>query len=129
MPSFSISTQTWKLIAMQDTKMASSFHCLLFCSLVIFFQMIISPTLAKTSFRPRVLVLPIAKDSSPLQHLTTIMQRNPLVRVKLTLDLGSQFLWVDFEQGFVSSTSKPVSCDSTQCTIARSKSCYMDCST
>ncbi|KAM1195393.1 hypothetical protein ACFX2J_021885 [Malus domestica] len=65
----------------------SSFHCLLFCSLL--FHFIVAPSLAKTaSFRPKALVLPVVKDSSTLQYLTTFSQRTPFVPIKLTVDLG-----------------------------------------
>lgn len=105
---------------------SSSFHCLfLFCSLAIFF--FITPSLAKTSFKPKALVLPVTKDSSTLQYITTINQRTPLVPVKLTVDLGGQSLWVDCEQGYVSSTYKPAHCGSAQCKLAGSKACTTEC--
>ncbi|KAK9933442.1 hypothetical protein M0R45_020640 [Rubus argutus] len=86
--------------------MASTSQCLLFCLVLVIFQIIITPSLAKTSFRPKALVLPVAKDASTLQYVTTIKQGTPLVPVKLTVDLGGQYLWVDCGQGFVSSTYK-----------------------
>ncbi|KAH7522371.1 hypothetical protein FEM48_Zijuj07G0131300 [Ziziphus jujuba var. spinosa] len=92
------------------------FFCLLFP--------IIFPSIAKTSsFRPKALLLPVIKDSSTTQYLTQINQRTPLVPVKLTLDLGSEFLWVDCEQDYVSSTYKPARCRSAQCNLANSKAC------
>ncbi|KAL9410527.1 hypothetical protein AB3S75_044319 [Citrus x aurantiifolia] len=101
----------------------SSNDLLLFCSLVLF----ITPSLAQTSFRPKALLLPVTKDASTLQYVTQINQRTPLVPVKLTLDLGGQFLWVDCDQGYVSSSYKPVRCRSAQCNLARSKSCVQSC--
>ena len=98
--------------------MASTSHCLLFCLVLVIFQMIITPSLAKTSFRPKALVLPVAKDSSTLQYVTTIKQRTPLVPVKLTVDLSGQYLWVDCDQSFVSSTYKPSHCKSAQYKLA-----------
>ncbi|KAH7522372.1 hypothetical protein FEM48_Zijuj07G0131400 [Ziziphus jujuba var. spinosa] len=68
---------------------------LLFSSLLF---PIISLSTAQTSFRPKALLLPVTKDSSTLQYLTQINRRTPLVPIKLTLDLGSAFLWVDCEQ-------------------------------
>ncbi|KAB2625343.1 basic 7S globulin-like [Pyrus ussuriensis x Pyrus communis] len=71
---------------------SSSFHCLLFCSSL--FHFFVVPSLAKTaSFRPKALVLPVAKDSSTLQYLTTFSQRTPFVPIKLTVDLGGRYLW------------------------------------
>ncbi|XP_040995769.1 probable aspartic proteinase GIP2 [Juglans microcarpa x Juglans regia] len=97
----------------------SSFPCLLFCSLLLF----IFPSIAQTSFRPKALVLPVSKDPSSLQYLAQLNQRTPLVPVKLTLDLGGQFLWVDCDQGYVSSTYKPDRCRSAQCSLAKASSC------
>ncbi|ONI28626.1 hypothetical protein PRUPE_1G152100 [Prunus persica] len=107
--------------------MASSFHCLLFCSLVL--QIITTtPSLAKAaSFRPKALVLPVTKDPSTLQYLTTLSQRTPLVPIKLTVDLGGQYLWVDCEEGYVSSTYKPARCNSAQCSLSNSKACTTEC--
>ncbi|KAG5240949.1 hypothetical protein OIU76_014468 [Salix suchowensis] len=104
--------------------MALTRNFLLFCSLLPFF---IVPSLSKTSFRPKALVLPVSKDASSLQYVALINQRTPLVPVKLTLDLGGQFQWVDCEEGYVSSSYKPVRCRSAQCELARSKSCVSEC--
>ncbi|GMN31383.1 hypothetical protein TIFTF001_044570 [Ficus carica] len=92
--------------------MASSnfyFYFLLFFSLLVF------SSTAQTSFRPKALVLRITKDNSTLQYTTHVAQRTPHVPVKLTLDLGGEYLWVDCEQGYVSSTFKPLPCNSTKC--------------
>lgn len=84
--------------------------------------------MAKTSFRPKALVLPVSKDSSTLQYLAQINQRTPLVPVKLTLDLGGQFLWLDCEKGYVSFSYKPACCNSAQCSLAKSQLCTTECS-
>ncbi|XVE81520.1 hypothetical protein DITRI_Ditri15bG0071100 [Diplodiscus trichospermus] len=88
-----------------------------------FFFFIVSPSIQTTSFRPKALVLPVSKDASTLQYVTQIKQRTPLVPVKLTLDLGGKYLLVDCEQAYVSSSYKPIRCNSAQCSLARSKSC------
>ncbi|KAK3019837.1 hypothetical protein RJ639_004082 [Escallonia herrerae] len=98
--------------------MASSFPFFFLCALLS-----ISAALAQTSFRPKALVLPVTKDSSTLQYLTRINQRTPLVPVSLTVDLGGQFLWVDCDQGYVTSTYRPARCGSAQCHLAGSGSC------
>ncbi|CAN0886887.1 Probable aspartic proteinase GIP2 [Linum grandiflorum] len=82
---------------------------------------------AQSSFRPKALVLPVSKDPSTLQYIAQINQRTPLVPVKLTVDLGGQYLWVDCEQGYVSSSYKPARCRSAQCSLANSKSCITEC--
>ncbi|KAI9196913.1 hypothetical protein LWI28_028045 [Acer negundo] len=97
-------------------------------SLLLFFvTIIISSSTAQTSFRPKALVLPVSKDSSTLQYTTQFKQRTPLVPVKLTLDLGGQFLWVDCDKGYISSTYRPVPCRSAVCNQARSKACITEC--
>ncbi|CAN0886837.1 Probable aspartic proteinase GIP2 [Linum grandiflorum] len=77
----------------------------------------------QSSFRPKAFVLPVSKDPSTLQYITLINQRTPLVPVNLTLDLGGQLLWVDCDQGYVSSSYKPARCGSALCSLAKSKSC------
>ncbi|XP_024020914.1 basic 7S globulin-like [Morus notabilis] len=100
---------------------SSSIHFLLFCSLLF---SIISLSKAKTtSFRPKALVLPVTKDALTSQYLVQIKERTPLVPVKLTVDLGGEFLWVDCEKGYVSSSFKPARCGSAQCNLAQSKDC------
>ncbi|XP_020236535.1 basic 7S globulin [Cajanus cajan] len=95
--------------------MALTFR-LLFLS---FLSLLISSSIAQTSFRPKALVLPVTKDvSAPSpQYVTQIKQRTPLVPVKLTLDLGGGYFWVNCEEGYVSSTSKPARCGSAQCSL------------
>ncbi|CAI9118796.1 OLC1v1020409C1 [Oldenlandia corymbosa var. corymbosa] len=89
----------------------------------VFFFLISSSIAQTTSFRPKALVLPVTKDSKTGQYITQISQRTPLVPVKLTVDLGGQFLWVDCEQGYVSSSYKPAKCGSAQCSLSSSKAC------
>ncbi|CAI0559776.1 unnamed protein product [Linum tenue] len=103
----------------------SSNHLLISC--ILFFFLSIAPSQSQPSFRPKALILPVTKDPSTLQYLTQINQRTPLVPVKLTLDLGGQYLWVDCEQGYVSSSYKPARCRSAQCSLANSKSCTTEC--
>lgn len=98
--------------------MASS-HQILF--LVISSLLILSD--AQPSFRPKALVLPVAKDPSTLQYLTKLNQRTPLVPLDLVLDLGGQHFWVDCEKNFTSSTYRPARCRSAQCSLARSNGC------
>ncbi|CAN0886839.1 Probable aspartic proteinase GIP2 [Linum grandiflorum] len=81
----------------------------------------------QSSFRPKAFVLPVSKDPSTLQYITLINQRTPLVPVNLTLDLGGQLLWVDCDQGYVSSSYKPARCGSALCSLAKSKSCRTVC--
>ncbi|PIA44797.1 hypothetical protein AQUCO_01700412v1 [Aquilegia coerulea] len=98
---------------------SSSFHFILFSTL--FFSLSFSN--AQPSFRPRALVLPVSKDASTLQYLTRINQRTPLVSVNVVVDLGGQFLWVDCDQGYVSSSYIPARCNSAQCSLAGADGC------
>ncbi|KAG9135154.1 hypothetical protein Leryth_026321 [Lithospermum erythrorhizon] len=95
-----------------------------FILLSAFLLIILSQTSsAQPSFRPKALVLPATKDSSTGQYVAEVKQRTPLVPVKVTIDLGGQYLWVDCEQGYVSSTYKPSRCRSAQCSLANSQAC------
>ncbi|KAF7837240.1 basic 7S globulin [Senna tora] len=77
----------------------------------------ITPCIAQNSFRPKGLVVAVRKDSSTNQYVTYLNQRTPLVPVKLTLDLGGKNLWVDCEEGYVSSSYKSIPCRSHGCGI------------
>ncbi|XP_015969539.1 probable aspartic proteinase GIP2 [Arachis duranensis] len=96
---------------------------LLAAFLLLLFSFAITVSSAQKSFRPKALVIPIKKDTSTNQYLTTIRQRTPLVPVSLVLDLGGQFLWVDCDKNYVSSTYRPARCGSAQCSLAGSTSC------
>ncbi|XP_057424342.1 probable aspartic proteinase GIP2 [Lotus japonicus] len=100
----------------------SSIYQNLFITLLLLFS-ITAPSLAQTSFRPKALVIPVTKDASTLQYLTQINQRTPQVPVKLVVDLGGNFLWVDCETNYTSSTYRPARCKSAQCSLAGSSSC------
>ncbi|XP_023528364.1 basic 7S globulin-like [Cucurbita pepo subsp. pepo] len=92
-----------------------------FFSSILF--LLLSTTIAATSFRPKALLFPVTKDPS-LQHIIQLRQRTPLVPVKLTVDLGGQFMWVDCNRAYISSTYKPARCRSAQCSLAsKSTSC------
>ncbi|KAG9457977.1 hypothetical protein H6P81_002485 [Aristolochia fimbriata] len=104
----------------------ASFHprlvLLLFISLFVF---LVSPSFAaqKSSFRPRALVLPVTKDAATGQYVTSLKQRTPLVPVKLTVDVGGRFLWVNCDSGYVSSSYRTPRCRSAQCSLARADTC------
>ncbi|OVA05511.1 Peptidase A1 [Macleaya cordata] len=103
--------------------MAASQISLVFSTLLLFSFLSLS-TSQPTSFRPKALLLQVTKDASTNQYLTHINQRTPLVPVNLVIDLGGQFLWVDCDQGYVSSSYKPARCRSAQCALAsRSPTC------
>ncbi|KZV43088.1 basic 7S globulin [Dorcoceras hygrometricum] len=96
-------------------------------TLVLFFAillfLLVSVSDAQSSFRPKALILRVEKDASTLQYVTTINQRTPLVPVRLVVHLGGQFLWVDCDRNYVSSSYRPVRCRSAQCALARASAC------
>ncbi|OVA05512.1 Peptidase A1 [Macleaya cordata] len=94
-----------------------------FFLLFFFLSLSNAQLLPSSSSRPHGLVLPVTKDASTKQYLTHINQRTPLVPVNLVVDLGGEFLWVDCDQDYVSSTYRPARCKSPQCSLARSTSC------
>ncbi|XP_030475779.1 probable aspartic proteinase GIP2 [Syzygium oleosum] len=95
------------------------------CSLLL--CLVSSQVLATSSSQPKALVIPVTKDSSTLQYTTQIKQRTPLVPIKLTIDVGGIFQWVDCESGYVSSSYRPVSCDSQICMASGSGACVTEC--
>ncbi|CAI8602966.1 unnamed protein product [Vicia faba] len=99
----------------------SNFQHFITLLLILFF---ISPTFSQQSFRPKALVLPVTKDSAKtLQYTAQIKQRTPLVPLNLVVDLGGQFLWVDCENQYTSSTYRPARCRSAQCSLAKANGC------
>ncbi|XP_016481247.2 putative aspartic proteinase GIP2 [Nicotiana tabacum] len=104
--------------------MVSTINALsLFLSLLLLFSL----STAKTPPRPRAFFLPVTKDAATKQYVTVIRQRTPLVPIKLTVDLGQRFMWVDCENGYVSSTYEPVPCGSIPCKRSLSGACVESC--
>ncbi|KAI3754982.1 hypothetical protein L1987_54774 [Smallanthus sonchifolius] len=94
---------------------SSSFLLIFLC---LFF--LVTSSIAKTSPRP---LLQVTKDAKTLQYVTQISQRTPLVPVKLTLDLGGPYMWVNCERGYTSSTYIPARCGSAPCRLLNTTSC------
>lgn len=99
---------------------SSSFR---FHSLLLILYVLITISVAQTSFRPKALVLPLTKHPSTLQYITKLGQRTPLVSLPLVVDIGGQFLWNDCETDFVSSSYNTVQCKTDACSRAGSKEC------
>ncbi|WMV10420.1 hypothetical protein MTR67_003805 [Solanum verrucosum] len=72
-------------------------------------------------------LLPVTKDAATKQYVTLINQRTPLVPIKLTVDLGGRFIWVDCQNGYVSSTLTPLICDTLLCRLSHSGACDGNC--
>ncbi|KAL8143144.1 hypothetical protein V2J09_016176 [Rumex salicifolius] len=92
----------------------------LFLSLLLFAASVATSSLAA---RPKALVVPVTKDAVTLQYTTVLSQRTPLVPLRLVLDLGGQFLWIDCDSGYSSSTYRPARCRSAQCSLASASDC------
>ncbi|OMO77730.1 Peptidase A1 [Corchorus capsularis] len=95
----------------------ASIQYFLFTSLLLY---CFSPSLAQQSFRPKALVIPVSKDASTLQYVTTFNQRTPSVRINVAVDLGGRYMWVDCDQNYVSSTYRSARCGSAECSAAGS---------
>ncbi|XP_050216159.1 probable aspartic proteinase GIP2 [Mercurialis annua] len=76
---------------------------------------------AQTTSKPKALLLPITKDASTLQYLTTLKLGTPLVDKTFAIDLGGQHLWMVCESGYHSSTYRPGHCGSAACSVAKSE--------
>lgn len=79
------------------------------------------------------IVLPVTKDLSTLQYVTSIYHGTRRGPTRLVVDLGGPFLWVDCASGHVSSSHKPIPSGSLQCSRAtasnwcgNSKSCGLN---
>uniref|UniRef100_A0A5B7BX02 Putative basic 7S globulin-like n=1 Tax=Davidia involucrata TaxID=16924 RepID=A0A5B7BX02_DAVIN len=96
--------------------MASSLQFLL-CSFIC----LITISAAQRPHLPSATVLlPVTKDVSTLQYVTRIYLGTPLLPIKLVVDLGGPFLWIDCASGHVSSSSyHPIQCGSLQCSMAK----------
>ncbi|XP_073126776.1 probable aspartic proteinase GIP2 [Henckelia pumila] len=72
---------------------------------------------------PKAAVLPLTKDLSILQYVTELVIGENLAPVKLVVDLGGKFLWVDSE--FTSQFSSPgsVKSCSLQCSMVEVRGC------
>ncbi|KAJ4978872.1 hypothetical protein NE237_009652 [Protea cynaroides] len=73
-------------------------------------------------------VLPVTKDAKTLQFMTTIKTRTPLVSVKLVVHMGGIYSWVYCDQTTVSSSFRPIPCNSTECKLAKGYDCHGSCS-
>ncbi|XP_075477489.1 putative aspartic proteinase GIP2 [Primulina tabacum] len=100
--------------------MASFFKFLLIFPLISHIHGAISqkyPTL------PKAAVLPLTKDLSTLQYVTELLIGENLAPVKLVVDLGGPFLWIDYQ--FTSQFSSPgsVKSCSLQCSMVEIRGC------
>lgn len=105
----------------------TSINFFLICCL--FFVSSSSTAQSNTRSTTKGLILRVSKDPSTLQYTTEIKQRTPLVPVKLIVDLGGRYLWVDCDEGYTTSTYRPARCNSAQCSLAKSTDCMTVCYT
>ncbi|XP_024020915.1 basic 7S globulin-like [Morus notabilis] len=90
---------------------------------LLFFSLLFPLSAAQTSSRPKALVLRVKKDAPTLQHYSFLFQRTPSIPIKLTVDLGGKFIWVDCDNGFNSSTKTTVPCHSAECALSGTSAC------
>lgn len=76
------------------------------------------------------IVLPVIKDVSTLQYVTHMHHgSNPMVPIKLVVDLGGPVFWLDCASGHMSSSHRPINGGSLQCSranIANGCDCSVD---
>nr|DAD19437.1 TPA_asm: hypothetical protein HUJ06_020900 [Nelumbo nucifera] len=105
----------------------SAFHFLFLCLLFLTPISNASTTATARQPRPNALVIPVKKDAKTLQYVATIKMRTPLAPVNVFVDLSGPFLWVDCEDGYVSSSYRPTPCGSPKCEVAKSSGCIVEC--
>ncbi|GJV25712.1 aspartic peptidase [Tanacetum coccineum] len=88
------------------------------------FLLVVSCSTSETIPRP---ILQVTKDVKTLQYVTQVSQRTPLVPVKLTIDLGGEFMWVNCQRNYTSSSYLPATCGSPQCKLLNTTSCLTLC--
>lgn len=97
------------------------------CIVFSLFLLLINPISARIPANPfsaRALLLPVTKDPSNAQYITTIFQRTPLHPVRVAVDIGGKALWVACDkEEYRSSTYNPARCRSPLCNLAKSTSC------
>ncbi|EXC31441.1 Basic 7S globulin [Morus notabilis] len=96
---------------------SSSFQFLLLLVQCLFF--FYNGTLSNAQITP---ILPITKDASTLQYLTSVDHGNSLLPTKLVLDLGGPFLWMDCGSRDLFSPGRLISRGSIRCLAAKSSS-------
>lgn len=91
-----------------------------FSYLCLFSLLLFHPTAAQ---KLNSTIFPIRKDDATLQYYTEVDIGTPQVYVKVVIDLGGQILWFDCDDGYTSSTYRPIHCGSTKCAQARGIGC------
>ncbi|MCL7025768.1 hypothetical protein MKW94_019548 [Papaver nudicaule] len=72
-------------------------------TLLVILSVCFSNAQPTSSSRPQGLVLPVTKDGTPL------------VSESLVVDLAGEYLWVDCEKGYVSSSNRTLNCFGSEC--------------
>ncbi|RZC68743.1 hypothetical protein C5167_032741 [Papaver somniferum] len=68
--------------------------------------------------RPTSIVFDTDRDPLTRQYIININQGTPLAEIKLVLDLGGKLPWLRCNEGYTSSSYKPVKCTSSKCALA-----------
>ncbi|XP_028761109.1 gamma conglutin 1-like [Neltuma alba] len=89
--------------------------------LLLFFFVLNLSYACASSYLPFSFVLPVTKDPSTLQYLTSLSYGTPLVPAQLVLDLGGSSLWIDCSsRNLPSSSLRTIPSRSIQCLMAKS---------
>ncbi|XP_010255899.1 PREDICTED: basic 7S globulin-like [Nelumbo nucifera] len=97
--------------------MATCIHLLVFTLLLLLIP------ISNAALRPSEVVIPVQKDVETSQYVATIKMRTPLVPVKVVVDLAGTLLWVDCDDGYISSSYRPTPCGSAKCQLAKGIGC------
>ncbi|XP_038716609.1 basic 7S globulin-like [Tripterygium wilfordii] len=116
----SIHISLFSLCSIQNI-MASSPHFLL---ILLSFYCLTFVTNSQAPTKPNNFVLPLNKDPTTNLHVANVTKRTPQVQVPLVIDLNGEFLWVNCDQNYLSSTYGAPLCHSTQCVKANSHYCH-----
>lgn len=77
----------------------------------------------RAPFKLDGLALQVFKDSATGLHITNITKGTPQQSIPLLIDLNGNFLWLNCEKNYLSSTYLAPFCQSTQCSRFGSHSC------
>ncbi|KAI3986127.1 hypothetical protein MKX01_036436 [Papaver californicum] len=94
----------------------SSLRFLLLLFIFISFSNAQTPT--STTPKHAGIIFDLERDPSTLQYMIKINQGTPVAEVKLVVDLGGKLPWLSCHKGYNSSSHRPVSCKSPQCSQA-----------
>ncbi|XP_012092273.1 probable aspartic proteinase GIP1 [Jatropha curcas] len=88
---------------------------------LLFFLSLIS--LLLLPLQEAAFLLPIRKDHTTHQYITTLYLKTPLQATDFVLDLGASFFWVDCHNNYTSTTYQHIPCGTPLCDSFESRAC------